>query len=291
MGAYTGSDILAMGRYFNGGYLNIGDLILYGKFKNALGRITGFGKNDKGDPTVVIQPVDKEGAPKKGQPKELVMLKVRKVEPEKEANMNIIERVAKRYITAAGIELGKTWENGKVRIHRFSNSFKIWDLTNAGKRGKKVRVMNLMPNTHNQSRNEDWMKDQSRFILLNASNYDSIRRFYEDVLLDFPGEILIDEYVERGIDVLPGSTRKIELKWSIDTTIMILTATPLDFQVISSVMIRGVRQATSYWPVKKDDAKRFYSWLSGEGEGLVKRMDIQALRKLWRDIDVRYDSH
>lgn len=91
-------------RYVESGYLDIGDLILYGKFKNALGRITGFGTNDKGDPTVTIQPVDKEGNPKKGQPKELVLLKVRKVEEKKEAlryPMSLAQNVVARFRQAA----------------------------------------------------------------------------------------------------------------------------------------------------------------------------------------------
>jgi len=289
-------------RYIEAGYLDIGDLILYGKFKNALGRITGFGKNEKGDPTVIIQPVDKEGNPKKSQPKELVMLKVRKVEPEagkkKEAAMpSIAERVAHRYLTAAGIGLGKTWENGKVRIHRYSNSFEVVDLTNAGKRGKKVREMSIIPNK-GHAENAAWMEGNSKYILLNASSYDSIKRFYEDILVDYPGEIIISEKDLRGIDVLPGTVRKIELQWKAGDNELDLTATPLDFQLKSSVPLNHPktedpvgRQDTSYWPAKKEDAKRFYAWLAGEGEGVIKRMNIQDLRQFWTSIDVKYDSH
>jgi len=66
-------------RYIEAGYLNVGDVILYGKFKNARGRIISFGKNDKGDPTMEVQPIDKDGKAKKGKPKTITMLKVRKV--------------------------------------------------------------------------------------------------------------------------------------------------------------------------------------------------------------------
>jgi len=51
--------------------LNVGDPVLSGKFMNRPGTISGFGKNDKGDPTVVIDSV--HGGPSK----ELKLFKVR----------------------------------------------------------------------------------------------------------------------------------------------------------------------------------------------------------------------
>lgn len=63
------------------GYLNVGDVIVYGKFKNALGKVVGFGSNAKGDPTISVQPMNTDGTEKKVAPKEMVLLKVRKVDP------------------------------------------------------------------------------------------------------------------------------------------------------------------------------------------------------------------
>lgn len=40
-------------------FFNIGDPILFGKYKNKKGVISGFGLNDKGQPTVTIDPVPK----------------------------------------------------------------------------------------------------------------------------------------------------------------------------------------------------------------------------------------
>ncbi len=204
------------------------------------------------------------------------------------------QRVVARYLVARGIGLGKTWENGRVRIHRYANFYKVWDLANAGKRGKKVRVMRISPNVRYE---REWLETQGKFITHHGT-YDAIKRFYQDLLHDFPGEISVEEHQERGIDVLPGGTRTIKLKWSMGTTNLSLEATPLDFGVTSSVLMGanekgqgGFRQDTLYWPRKKADAKRFYGWLAGEGEGKVKRMDIMALRKLWSSIDVQYDFH
>jgi len=55
--------------------LNVGDPILYGKYKNKKGVITGFKTGPKGDPIVVIEQVPNESGRK--QPKELKLFKIR----------------------------------------------------------------------------------------------------------------------------------------------------------------------------------------------------------------------
>lgn len=40
-------------------FFNVGDLVLYGKYKNKPGRIVAFGQDDKGNPTVEIEPIPK----------------------------------------------------------------------------------------------------------------------------------------------------------------------------------------------------------------------------------------
>jgi len=276
----------------SGSYLNVGDVVLYGKFKNAKGRIKSFGKNEKGDPTIEVQPIDSDFKPKKGQPKTLTLLKVRKLPKKASAR-----RVVARFLQARGVALGKTWENGKVRIHRYANYFKVWDLTNAGKRGKKVRVMDIGPNM-GPSKDKDWLERQSRFILLNARTYDTIKAFYSDLMADFPHDISIDEHQERGVDVIPGGTRKIEVQWKHGEVILDLDATPLEFHLRHSAPLSHHTtgesigcQDTLYWPRNRTAAKRFYAWLSGEGEGKIKRMGIMDLRKLWREIKVDFEWH
>jgi hypothetical protein len=278
----------------SGSYLDVGDIVLYGKFKNAKGKILSFGKNEKGDPTIEVQPVDADLKPKKGQPKTLTLLKVRKLT--KESAMELTRRVVARFIDhiARGLDLGKTWENGKVRVHRYSNSFHVWDLTNAGKRGKKVRKMIILQKGY-QTNEAEWLEAQSKHLILNAGRgYDSIKRYFEDL----GDEATIEERQERGVDVLPGGTRTIKVQWKDGDDLLDLEATPKDFHLRHSAPLTHHttgepigRQDTLYWPAKKTDAKRFYAWLSGEGEGKLKQMSIGDLRKLWREIDVQYDFH
>lgn len=46
-------------RHIQASLFNVGDIILFGKYKNSKGRITGFGKDPKGNPTVDIEPIPK----------------------------------------------------------------------------------------------------------------------------------------------------------------------------------------------------------------------------------------
>jgi hypothetical protein len=62
-------------------YFEIGDVILWGKYKNKKGKIVSFGKDEKGQPTVEIEPVPKG----QKQNKTMTLFKIRKGEPDKTA--------------------------------------------------------------------------------------------------------------------------------------------------------------------------------------------------------------
>lgn len=46
-------------RYLQAAYFNVGAIVLYGKYKNHVGKIVGFGQDKWGNPTVVIEPIPK----------------------------------------------------------------------------------------------------------------------------------------------------------------------------------------------------------------------------------------
>lgn len=276
----------------SGSYLDIGDVVLYGKFKNAMGRIIAFGVNEKGDPTIDVQPVSKDGADRPGGPKTITLLKVRKVE--KKA-MTSARQVVARFLdkVARGVARGETWENGKVRIHRYNDSFHIWDLTNAGKRGKRVNMMVVQPAGY-RANSSDWMDQQSKYIVLNARSYDSIKSYLAELGAD---QVTVSESQERGIDILPGDVKEIKLRWKVGEELLDMKASPLEFLISSSRPLPGTtggpgqRMATAYWPVKKADANLFYGWLR-DNEAKVQTMTIQdIIREVWHKLGVNFDSH
>lgn len=300
------------------GYFNVGDLVRYGKYKNKAGKIVRMFLDEKGHPTVEIEPIPKGRkqnktmgmfkfwhAPdpetlteKTAMTSPLIKRIVDKVQGQtREARM--VERVVAK-AKAAG--LGETVERGTVRIHRFRGVFKVWDLTNAGKRGKTVKVMTVSPNIRGDE--EAWM--QRMEDAMNLSEYDTygeVWAFFADLLEQFPGEVRINETTERGVDVIPANVHPIKTQWKVPSTgglgdIEIrLQATPLDFLLVNSVPFASgpardqvSRQDTMYYPKSKKDAAVFYSW-AATNEAQLKKMDMEELRTLWRELGIRYDYH
>lgn len=205
--------------------------------------------------------------------------------------------VARRYFlakVAKALPMGARIEVGDVRIHRYRDHFKVWDLTAAGKRGKKVRVMTIMPSSYFEGDPDEWMDRMSKAIP-EYDSYDGIKRFIADVLIDYPKEILLNESSERGIDVLPGGegSQKIVIKTN---TGLLIEAAPHEFRLLKRWEIKkddkpsGMFQDTNYYPAGKRDAQAFYAWLR-VNQAEAKGMDLEDYRKLWKDLEVRYDYH
>lgn len=53
-----------------------GDKVLYGKYKNKKGTISGFGKDEKGNPTVKIKPIKKDTDQKQKKDQEIGLYKI-----------------------------------------------------------------------------------------------------------------------------------------------------------------------------------------------------------------------
>lgn len=376
---------------------NVGDIILYGKYKNKKGKILSFGKNDKGQPTIIVEPIPKGRKqnkemglykiwtlPKGDQAKAKEDAKAEKAEKKAAAldpqlkqfadllaaglsdrkilqtmrisyneahqmaqelrtalgitsmdnlrktlrmrqgsddtklavyrrfyaqeieaghidlhkefplsALQLSERVATRHVKAFGIPIGKIWDSGDVRIHRYNDSFKIWDLTNAGKRGKKVKWMSVSPSYTYKGDRAGWLETMSK-ALPDYESYGKIMGFFKDLLHDYPGEITIDEGEERGIDVNPGGTTEIRLKTN---TGIEITSEPMSFLVKTHVPLTHHTtgedigfQDTLYWNRKKESAAIFYNWLKANMSS-ANKMDIQELTKLWDDMGVLWDSH
>lgn len=293
-------------RYVRAAFFNVGDIILYGKYKNKKGKIIAFSENEKGQPLVEIEPIPKG----RKQNKIMGLFKIwnlsvveKSQEGKKEAMDPLASRVASRYVLAENVPMGKTWERGDLRIHRFRDHFRITDLTNAGKRNKKVRQMTVAPTYAFKGDHDDWLERMSK-NMLDYPSYDGILSFLNDILHDYPGEIRINETQLRGVDVNPGGFEKIEFDvvdrdWSLS-----VKAELDDFLVVQRDRLRRptrpdepandsgqpMFQDTIYSPKNKAGAKVFYNWLQGNREA-AKGMSLQDFKALWRELKIPYDGH
>jgi hypothetical protein len=194
--------------------------------------------------------------------------------------------------TQTGIAMGKTVELGTVRIHRFADHFRVTDLTNAGKRGKRCAVATLAPTFAYPGDHAAWLENMSK-VLVTLSSYDDVRRLVSDVLVDFPGELRFDTREERGVDVAPAGSQTITVKAANGLEIK---ASERDFSVSSSVVFSKTHtQTTLYYPAGTKTqalagAGAFFSWLRAN-LSKVETMTIGNLRSQWDALGVRYDFH
>lgn len=82
MWTMTASDLVQATAERRAAYFGVGDQILYGKYKNKKGIIVGFGKDEKGNPTVEIEPYPKG----RKQNKTMTVFKIWHADPEKRAS-------------------------------------------------------------------------------------------------------------------------------------------------------------------------------------------------------------
>lgn len=208
-------------------------------------------------------------------------------------------RVARRYLIAGQLGVGDTVQNERIRIHRYRDSIKVTDLTNAGKRGKRVEQFDLSPAYGPFGPGGDRMSwlDQTGADLVNLASrgYDAVLKYVKD--LD-PRSIELSESKLRGVDVEPhGDKFRFESPLPEGGSIRV-ESSPLTFMVVNHAPMRHPRtgepmntfQDTSYWPRKKADAAVFYAWMKGN-HSKAKHMSIDMFKDLWHHIGVNYDSH
>ena len=211
----------------------------------------------------------------------------------------LAERVALRHFLA--LEVGGDFFTEHLKLHHFHGSLTITDMTNAGKRGKKVRTLTMVPNSHGNDELAGKVIKHAVNSILHMT-YDHAKAALEKVLQDQQGRGQVNlfelhETAVRGIDVEPmGITIKLEKKFP-NGTIVSIHASPHEFRVTNSVVISapgktadGFRQDTNYWSVGKKDGILFYGWIT-DNLSHVANMTILDLQKVWDSLGARYDSH
>jgi DNA repair protein RadC len=195
------------------------------------------------------------------------------------------------------LDVGRSLFTDYLKLHHYSGSLQITDLTNAGKRGKKVAQLTLLPKTHHDSKAAEIISPLADAIVAANMTYPQAVAFLES---QGKGVYRLDEQDLRGIDVEPPSTT-IDLQNRLpDGAMLNISASPYDFHIRSSVPLGGraapgMMQDTLYYPAgskaqAKQSAERFYEWLRGHVSEAAK-LGMQELRQVWDSIGVKYDYH
>lgn len=166
------------------------------------------------------------------------------------------------------ITVGQTLQSDKWRIHRYMTSLRITDLTNAGKRGKKVTELVLT--------NPD--ENLIRKVLAAAKSGVSLESMKEIL----PAEPMVTTY--RGIDVEPAETEHV----GVTGKDFSLSASPTDFTIAENDvnMTRIIPPMTA----PKTATKKFYEWAKAN-RNKIAAMDTGDLRQALRQAGIRYHQY
>lgn len=209
-----------------------------------------------------------------------------------------VKQAAKPYETEGGaenpLERGRGTYTPHLRLHHYTGSLRITDLENAGKRGKKVKQLSVMPKTLNDDQASEIISRVADVIVQQDLTYPQVVDYLEAAGKD---EYRLEETTLRGIDVEPpGVTIHLEKKFP-DGTIVTIKSSGHDFHVTHSAVIRapgkaadGYRQDTLYWPRAKADGILFYAWLR-ENVAKAAEMTLPQLEKVWDKLGARVESH
>jgi len=184
------------------GYFEVGTTILYGKWKNKRGKIIAFSKDHWGNPVVEVEPI-----PKGRKQNKILNLyhfwraDVKEKALAEQAKMDkVTPRVVNAYYQKQALDVGRTWENENWRIHRYADSIRITELREAGKRGKKVKVISLYGGDRTLPRESIAME----MVMLGKRNESYARMLQAAKEAEEIGFTLSEEE-QRGVDVPPGN--------------------------------------------------------------------------------------
>jgi hypothetical protein len=190
-------------------YFELGTKVLYGKYKNKVGIVKAFGKDKWGNPTIEIEPVPKG----RKQNKVLGLYKIwradvkEKALAEKEKMDKVTARVVNAYYRKQALDVGRTWENENWRIHRYADSITITELRDAGKRGKKVKVISLYGGVRSLP-----MESMAMEMVMLGKRDESYARMLQAAKEAAEIGFGLSEREERGVDVAPGNFGPLDIR-------------------------------------------------------------------------------
>lgn len=275
-------------------FFEVGDVVLYGKYKNHRGKIVRMFLDEKGNPAIEVEPIPK------GRKKNKVMglFKIWHL-PERRLNQNptptvsantmdpLTPRVVRafRNKTSAVIGVGDTWENEHYRIHRFRDVIRVWELTNAGKRGKKVQSLALM-GSDSKHPMESWALE-FQMMARRGANWDRMRQVAEEAVEigQGPGfhRVEVSYSQERGVDVTPGGFKTLK----IDGKKVYIEVDHRDFTVRDKEDQNNLPTCT---PAVKGGLKAipvFYRWVQ-ENEAKIQNMSFRQVEAEMDKLGIPY---
>ena len=196
----------------------------------------------------------------------------------------MVRRVASRFFSA--LNAGENFENEAWRVHRYMNSIKVTDLTNAGKRGKKVTELSLYEKV--TTRQIPW-ESIALEIVMHARrkvSLEKMKKVLEEQVEVFGTYVALETHARRGIDTMPGGfiPVKIEGKY-VD-----IEATPRTFSINDKVDKNNLPACIPAISGGLKSIPVFFRWVQ-DNEARVKDMKFNDILADMRKEGIEYHSY
>jgi hypothetical protein len=191
------------------------------------------------------------------------------------------EQVLRRYHSRIALTVGETIENGMIRVHRYRDVIHVWDLTNAGKRGKRVERVSI-ESKHISSASASLLNEIGD-KLERCNDLGQVKKILSDYS---PGQIDIGSYFEKSVDVAPAGFKEISIHTPhvfIEVEYKSFTVKNLDDRYNEPTCIPAIHGGLRSIPV-------FYRWVQ-DNRDAINRMDYHQILEQMDTLGVRYHSY
>jgi len=192
--------------------------------------------------------------------------------------MDIKEQIIHLQHKLASISRGESVEKGSIRIHRYDRDIAVWDLTNAGKRGKTVNSF-VLYDIFRSGNELDLMEELEK-----ATSFEQALKIAKKYV-DKDENIKLYERTHKGIEISPADFKPI----SIEGKDVFIKADYDSFRVRDR---SDINEETCIPAIKggKADIKVFYRWVKDNQEK-IKKMNFNQIVSEMHKEGIRYHRY
>jgi hypothetical protein len=200
-------------------------------------------------------------------------------------------RIVERYLKEAYVTIGQVVENGTFRMRRYREYLVLWDLTNAGKRGKSCERLTVSPSYDPVNGFTD-PNERLEFLnrlglrLEDYSSFGHAVGSLKDLLVDYPDSLEMETAFERGVDVMPAGFKELRINTpfvSIRVEFKDFSVTNLEDKFNEPTCIPAIKGGIKAIPL-------FYRWVQDNEESL-KHMKYRDILDQMKKLGVPYHTY
>jgi len=181
--------------------------------------------------------------------------------------------------------MGKTLENKAIRFHVYRSLVKVWDLENAGKRGKKVDHFSVwdidfIRDDIFRANLFNWIKH------LNRMTYDKALAQITQLIKNSGADVGFEKRTDKGVDIAPAGMGP----FNMETPEVSISADWGSFSVSDKSDQYNLPACIPAMKGNKKDIKVFYRWVQDSANKL-KRLTYHQILKEMDKAGINYHTY